>query len=190
MAERRQARLLVVPAAIAVALALASPATAATRFVDDGGNDNGGANTCLNAGWPCKTIGQAVTSAVANDTVQIAPGAYSESVTAPGTKPLAFVGPAAGPGPAPPGAPDPAVHATITSAGAAPALHLQGGGSVTNLRLKGADGVMALVEIEAGPFLVTAAVTRDAVEELGLAPGVPATAAVKATSVMVERDVS
>jgi molybdopterin-binding protein len=49
------------------------------------------------------------------------------------------------------------------------------------------DGVMALVEIEAGPFLVTAAVTRDAVEELGLAPGVEATAAVKATSVMVER---
>lgn len=48
------------------------------------------------------------------------------------------------------------------------------------------DGVMALVEIEAGPHLVTAAVTRDAVEELGLAPGVPATAAVKATSVMVE----
>jgi molybdopterin-binding protein len=49
------------------------------------------------------------------------------------------------------------------------------------------DGVMALVEIEAGPFLVTAAVTRDAVEELALAPGVAATAAVKATSVMVER---
>ena len=50
------------------------------------------------------------------------------------------------------------------------------------------DGVMALVEIEAGPFLVTAAVTRDAVEELGLAPGVEAAATVKATSVMVERD--
>ena len=49
------------------------------------------------------------------------------------------------------------------------------------------DGVMALVEIEAGPFRVTAAVTRDAVEELGLAPGMAATAAVKATSVMVER---
>jgi molybdopterin-binding protein len=49
------------------------------------------------------------------------------------------------------------------------------------------DGVMALVEIEAGPFLVTAAVTRDSVEELGLAPGVRATAAVKATSVMVSR---
>jgi molybdopterin-binding protein len=49
------------------------------------------------------------------------------------------------------------------------------------------DGVMALVEIEAGPFLITAAVTRDSVEELALAPGVPATATVKATSVMVER---
>ncbi|MBV8946527.1 MAG: helix-turn-helix transcriptional regulator, partial [Solirubrobacterales bacterium] len=31
------------------------------------------------------------------------------------------------------------------------------------------DGVMALVELEAGPFLVTAAITRDSVEELGLA---------------------
>ena len=49
------------------------------------------------------------------------------------------------------------------------------------------DGVMALVEIEAGPFRLTAAVTRDAVEELGLVVGSPATAAVKATSVMVER---
>jgi molybdopterin-binding protein len=49
------------------------------------------------------------------------------------------------------------------------------------------DGVMALVEIEAGPHRVTAAITRDAVEELGLAPGVAATAAVKATSVMLER---
>jgi molybdopterin-binding protein len=49
------------------------------------------------------------------------------------------------------------------------------------------DGVMALVEIETGPHRVTAAVTRDAVEELGLAPGVRATATVKATSVMVER---
>ncbi|HET9075223.1 MAG TPA: TOBE domain-containing protein [Solirubrobacteraceae bacterium] len=47
------------------------------------------------------------------------------------------------------------------------------------------DGVMALVEIEAGDFLVTAAITRDSVRELGLAPGVPATATVKATSVMV-----
>jgi molybdopterin-binding protein len=47
------------------------------------------------------------------------------------------------------------------------------------------DGVMALVEIEAGPHLVTAAITRDSVEELGLTPGMPAVATVKATSVMV-----
>ena len=49
------------------------------------------------------------------------------------------------------------------------------------------DGVMALVEIEAGPHRITAAITRDAVEELGLVEGARATAAVKATSVMVER---
>jgi molybdopterin-binding protein len=57
-------------------------------------------------------------------------------------------------------------------------------GTVTSVEV---DGVMALVEIAAGPFLVTAAITRDSVEELGLAAGVAATAAVKATSVMVER---
>ena len=57
-------------------------------------------------------------------------------------------------------------------------------GVVTSVEV---DGVMALVEIQAGPHRVTAAVTRDSVEELRLAPGVPATAAVKATSVMVER---
>jgi molybdopterin-binding protein len=49
------------------------------------------------------------------------------------------------------------------------------------------DGLMALVEIEAGPHLITAAITRDAVEELGLVPGSRATATVKATSVMVQR---
>ncbi len=49
------------------------------------------------------------------------------------------------------------------------------------------DGVMGLVELECGPYRVTAAVTRDAVEELRLAPGAAATATVKATSVMIER---
>ena len=49
------------------------------------------------------------------------------------------------------------------------------------------DGVMDLVEIEAGPHRVIAAITRDSVEELGLAAGVEATATVKATSVMVQR---
>ena len=49
------------------------------------------------------------------------------------------------------------------------------------------DGVMALVEIEAGPHRVAAAITRDAVEELALGRPGAAAAAVKATSVMVER---
>jgi molybdopterin-binding protein len=49
-------------------------------------------------------------------------------------------------------------------------------------------GVMALVEVEAGPFLVTAAVTRDSVEELERREGSRVTATVKATSVMIERD--
>jgi len=50
------------------------------------------------------------------------------------------------------------------------------------------DGVMGLVEVEAGPHRVIAAITRDAIEELGLMEGVRAIATVKATSVMVERD--
>ena len=58
------------------------------------------------------------------------------------------------------------------------------GGTVTSVEV---GGVMALVEMRAGPFNLTAAITRDSVAELGLAPGVRATATVKATSVMIER---
>src|SRR3954451_1540010 len=50
------------------------------------------------------------------------------------------------------------------------------------------EGLMAQVEIVVTePTRVVALVTRDAVEELGLEPGMPATALVKSTSVMVER---
>ena len=50
------------------------------------------------------------------------------------------------------------------------------------------DGLLAQVEIlVTEPTRVVAIVTRDAVEELGLKPGVAATAIVKSTSVMVER---
>src|SRR3954470_15145806 len=49
------------------------------------------------------------------------------------------------------------------------------------------EGLLAQVEIlVADPVRVVAIVTRDAVEELGLKPGAPATAIVKSTSVMVE----
>jgi molybdopterin-binding protein len=81
----------------------------------------------------------------------------------------------------------------IERLGGRPARHAAGDALSARNRFAGVvrsvevDGVMALVEIEAGPHLVTAAITRDAVDELGLAPGVPATAAVKATSVMIER---
>jgi len=46
---------------------------------------------------------------------------------------------------------------------------------------------MALVEIEAGPYLLTAAVTRDSVEELDLREGDEVVAFVKATSMMIEK---
>ncbi len=49
------------------------------------------------------------------------------------------------------------------------------------------EGLLAQVEIEAGPFRVVSVITREAVESLGLEAGMPATALVKATSVMVER---
>lgn len=58
-------------------------------------------------------------------------------------------------------------------------------GTITSIEV---DGVMALVEIEAGPHRITAAITRDSVEELGLVEGARATAMVKATSVMVQRE--
>jgi molybdopterin-binding protein len=49
------------------------------------------------------------------------------------------------------------------------------------------EGLLAQVEIDAGPFRVVSVITREAAEELGLEPGDPATAVVKATSIMVER---
>src|SRR5918996_2614989 len=49
------------------------------------------------------------------------------------------------------------------------------------------EGLLAQVELEAGPYRVVSIVTREAVEQLGLAPGMTATAVVKATSVLLER---
>ena len=49
------------------------------------------------------------------------------------------------------------------------------------------EGLLAQVELDAGGFRIVAVITREAAEELGLEPGVPATAFVKATSVMVQR---
>ncbi len=48
------------------------------------------------------------------------------------------------------------------------------------------DGVMAQVDIQAGPHRVVSLMSREAADELGLEPGVRAVATVKATNVIVE----
>jgi molybdopterin-binding protein len=48
------------------------------------------------------------------------------------------------------------------------------------------DTVMAQVEMQAGPYRVVSLMSREAADELGLAPGMVAVAAVKATNVVVE----
>jgi molybdopterin-binding protein len=48
------------------------------------------------------------------------------------------------------------------------------------------DRVAAQVEIQAGPHRLVSLITREAVDELGLAPGMRAIAVVKATNVIVE----
>ena len=48
------------------------------------------------------------------------------------------------------------------------------------------DRVMAQVELQAGPYRLVSLISREAADELGLAPGVRAVAVVKATNVMVE----
>ncbi|WNV82676.1 TOBE domain-containing protein [Umezawaea sp. Da 62-37] len=48
------------------------------------------------------------------------------------------------------------------------------------------DGVMAQVEMQAGPFRVVSLMSREAAEELGLEVGVVAVASIKSTHVVVE----
>jgi len=49
------------------------------------------------------------------------------------------------------------------------------------------DGVMAKVELACGPYRIVSLMSREAADELGLAPGASATAVVKSTTVIVER---
>lgn len=48
------------------------------------------------------------------------------------------------------------------------------------------DGVMAQVEMQAGPFRIVSLLSREAADELSLAPGTMAVASVKATNVTIE----
>jgi molybdopterin-binding protein len=50
------------------------------------------------------------------------------------------------------------------------------------------DGVMAKVEMACGDFRVVSLMSREAADELGLEAGVPATAVIKSTNVVVEAD--
>jgi molybdopterin-binding protein len=48
------------------------------------------------------------------------------------------------------------------------------------------DKGLAQVELQAGPFRVVALISREAVDDLGLVPGVMASAVVKSTNVSIE----
>ena len=48
------------------------------------------------------------------------------------------------------------------------------------------DGVMAQVDLQAGPFRIVSLMSREAADELQLEPGVLAIAAIKSTNVVVE----
>lgn len=48
------------------------------------------------------------------------------------------------------------------------------------------DGVMAQVDLQAGPFRVVSLMSREAADELGLEPGMLASATTKATHITIE----
>jgi molybdopterin-binding protein len=49
------------------------------------------------------------------------------------------------------------------------------------------DGVMAQVDMACGPFRIVSLMSREAVDDLDLRPGMSATAVIKSTNVIVER---
>ena len=61
---------------------LAAPAQAATRYVSTGGSDTA---ACTQAA-PCKTFERGYATAVAGDTIQVAPGTYPAQNVPSGTK--------------------------------------------------------------------------------------------------------
>ncbi|SNT65383.1 molybdenum-pterin binding domain-containing protein [Asanoa hainanensis] len=69
----------------------------------------------------------------------------------------------------------------------------EGGETSARNRLRGIvtavvkDGVMAQVDIQAGPFRIVSLMSREAVDELDLRVGSVATAVIKSTTVVVEK---
>lgn len=76
-------------------------------------------------------------------------------------------------------------HAEAPAGGSAPTRSARNRftGLVTKVTV---DGLVAQVELHAGPHRIVSLLTAEAVADLGLAPGMVATASVKATSVVVE----
>ncbi|WP_412538345.1 helix-turn-helix transcriptional regulator [Longispora sp. K20-0274] len=74
-------------------------------------------------------------------------------------------------------------RATESEHGAVSSARNRLSGIVTNVIR---DGLMAQVEIHAGGHRIVSLMSREAADELGLEVGVPATAVVKSTNVVVE----
>ncbi|WP_426570871.1 TOBE domain-containing protein [Aquihabitans sp. McL0605] len=76
-------------------------------------------------------------------------------------------------------------HAEAPSGGSAPTRTARNRftGLVTQVRV---EGLVAQVELQAGPHRIVSLITAEAVEDLHIVPGMVATASVKATSVVVE----
>jgi molybdopterin-binding protein len=76
-------------------------------------------------------------------------------------------------------------HADVPRVGSAPTRSARNRftGLVTKVQV---DGLVAQVELQAGRHRIVSLITAESVAELGLEPGVVATASVKATSVVVE----
>jgi molybdopterin-binding protein len=87
-------------------------------------------------------------------------------------------------------------HAEVQRLTTRPGRHETSSGSSARNRFPGvvrsveANGVMARVEIEASGLQLVALITRDSVDELGLVPGLPVAAVVKATAMMVDLEQS
>ncbi len=92
MTRPRSLRTTTIPL-IAIALALAAPASAsaATRFVDDNGDDQAGANDCTTQATPCKTVAQGIGQAANGETVDVSAGSYAQAVALGGGKSLQHV---------------------------------------------------------------------------------------------------
>jgi molybdopterin-binding protein len=74
-------------------------------------------------------------------------------------------------------------RAATARAGVSQSARNRFAGIVTKVK---ADGVAAVVEVQAGPHRLVSLMTAEAVEELGLRVGDPAVCVVKATNVVVE----